>query len=178
MNKRFAQIFGCRRGLLLGVLLFVCFLIATTDSLAASVQDDLSRLELVVTQTISRLESGIELEQQVNPSFPDNIVMQFELSAIATNHPVVLEEDYYNLGLSLIARHFAKPELAKDFLQKELETQTHRAVKSWLHKEITKLELLIKRQSDASEAKPHEPVHNYKDIIKDLQRTLARAGIH
>lgn len=163
---------------LIKMVLVVCFLTATIIPAAASVHDDLERLAQVAAHTISRLESGIELELRANSDFSDNIVLQFELSAIALNYPVALEEDYYHLGLSIVAKHFTRLALARSFLQKELDTQKSGVVRAWLQKEITDLELLIKSKTDTTEAKQYEPTHNYREIISDLQRTLAKAGIY
>ncbi len=177
MNNQSTQRFLRGQYALIVAMLFVCFLTATTSPVVASVRDDLDRLEQVVAQTINRLESGIELKPRVNSDFSKKARLQFELAALADNQQVVLEEDFFNLGQSLIARHFCNYDSAKGFLQKELDTQKNGVISSWLRKEIAELELLGKKRQDTTESTPHEPPCSYREIIKDLQRTLTKAGI-
>jgi len=143
----------------------------------ASVQKDLDHLAGVVESTIWRLESGIELTGQKHEDFMRAVALQYELTALAAGQPQLLEEDYYRLGLSFVARHFAEYQLAKNLLKEELSAQTLRAVREWLTREIADLDLLIKSQNAGQTAAGQKTPRPYREIIEDLKQLLAKSGV-
>jgi len=152
-------------------------LILSTAPVHASVQTDLDHLASVVESTIWRLESGIELPGKKHDDFMKTAALQYELTAIAAGHPQLLEEDYYRLGLSFVARHFAEYQLARQLLQQELTAQTLLAVRDWLTREIADLDLLIRNQNPGQIAAGHKIPRHYRAIIEDLKQVLAKSGV-
>lgn len=166
-----------RRLCLTGFMVSVCFFMTLTQScLAASVLRDLNQLELLVSHTIERLESGITLDQQPEPDFSRRAGLQFELSALAAGRPDLLEEDYYHLALSLIARHFAEYDLAHRLLQLELAAQKLDTTRHWLIKEISEIEKLQAATKEQTKSLLL-PSRDHKMILQDLKKTLAKAGV-
>jgi len=158
------------------VAILIILLSVGANNATASVLNDLDQLVKVIGHTIDRLESGITLDQPNESDFAEIAGLQLELSALAVGRADLLEEDYYRLALSLIARHFAKYDLASNLLKLELASQKLPAAKHWLLKEIADLDELIassKKQS-LSQLKPS---CDYKLILQDLKRIFARSGI-
>ena len=160
-----------------GLISFVLFVIVWAAPIHASVQKDLDHLAGVVESTIWRLESGIELTGQKHEDFMRAVALQYELTALAAGQPQLLEEDYYRLGLSFVARHFAEYQLAKNLLKEELSAQTLRAVREWLTREIADLDLLIKSQNAGQTAAGQKTPRPYREIIEDLKQLLAKSGV-
>jgi len=152
-------------------------MILSTAPVCASVQKDLDHLASIVESTIWRLESGIEMPGQKHDDFMKTAAQQYELTAIAAGHPQLLEEDYYRLGLSFVARHFNKYQLAKQLLQQELAAQTIRAVREWFTRELADLELLIQNQNTEQNTAGQKIPRHYRAIIEDLKQLLAKSGI-
>lgn len=161
-----------------GLISFVLFVTLATTPVYASVQKDLDHLASVVENTVWRLESGIELTGQQQDDFLRVATLQYELTVLAAGQPQLLEEDYFRLGLSFVARHFAKYKLAKKLLQQELAAQKLRAVRDWLSREIADLDFLISCQSSRQSAAGLQIPRHYQVIIKDLKQTLKKSGVH
>jgi hypothetical protein len=160
-----------------GLISFVLFVIVLAAPIHASVQKDLDHLASVVECTIWRLESGIELTGLKHDDFMRAAALQYELTVLAARQPQLLEEDYYRLGLSFIARHFAEYQLAKHLLKQELAAQTMRAVRDWLLKEIADLDTLISSQASVQTAAGQKTPRHYRAIIEDLKQVLAKSRV-
>ncbi|PKL47345.1 MAG: hypothetical protein CVV42_13515 [Candidatus Riflebacteria bacterium HGW-Riflebacteria-2] len=164
-------------GFLPCLLIFLLLAVAVCAPADASVHRDLDHLAQAIEKAIWRLESGIEFKVQKQADFLSAATLQYELTVLAIGQPQLLEEDYYRLGLSLIARHFSEYQLAKELLQQELAVQTLRAVRDWLLKEIADLDILISGQNPEHHIARRKVSRHYRAIIEDLKQTLARAGI-
>lgn len=157
---------------------FIVFLLSISSiASAGSILRDLDCLELVIEQTIKRLESDIEFDHEPSGDLVSRAGRQLELSALATGRPELLEEDYYNLALSLIAGHFGDYTTACQLLRNELKIQTIDATSRWLRKEISKLEKRIAETAQPQAQKSRTEDYNYKKILQDLKKTLFRAGV-
>ncbi len=160
-----------------GLISLVLFVMLYAAPVHASVQKNLELLAIVVESTIWRLESGIELPGKNHDDFMRTAALQYEMTAIAAGHPQLLEEDYYRLGLSFVARHFAEYQLARQLLQQELAAQKLRAVRDWLTREIADLALLIRNQNTGHTAIGQSIPRPYQAIIEDLKQTLTKSGV-
>jgi len=157
--------------------LLALFLSASSAAFADSILRDLDRLELVIEQTIKRLESDIELDREPSSDLVSRVGRQFELSALAAGRADLLEEDYYNLALSLIAGHFGDYSTACQLLRDEMRLQTFRVAREWMRKEISKLEEMIAAAALPMPQGSRVADFYYKEILQDLKKTLIGAGV-
>lgn len=169
--------------ILLTILLMIFMFAITTYPVKASVHSDLKDLALVIEQAVDRLDSGIELTPVKSDEFLRQASLQFELAALAMNKKQLLEEDFYHLGLSLIARHFLHYDLAAELLQCELAKPDSMFIRDWLRKEIAELQNLERfhktTKNPQSSCKIQPALHrSYQNILNELSLKLRKKGVH
>jgi hypothetical protein len=123
-------------------LLTLYFVFSVVLASAASVISELRTLEDAVNLTISRLESGIGFDYGNDEDFCFAAGQQLQLSLLSLDAGHLLQEDYYNLSLYIVARSQRHYAFALELLQRELQAADFRFLQSWLKARIVELEKL------------------------------------
>lgn len=160
MNKFFLKTL-----LLCGVLLFM----GPAGYLSAeSVSDQLNTIEKAVNIAVARIESGLVSDSASGEDFLSMSGRQFELAVLSLSAGHLLEEDYYNLALYMMASHFKEYDAAIKVLEFEEKQNSHRALKKWLR---AKIEFTRKMKSDELEYGLKKRF-SIQDEFKSLKNTL------
>ncbi len=160
MNKFFYKAL-----ILCGALFFLCPVVSI---FAESVSDQLKIIEKAVHIAVSRIESGLVAEPAPGEEFLAMSGRQFELAALSLSAAHLLEEDYYNLALFMMASHFKKYDAAIKVLEYEFKQTSHRGLKKWLS---DKIESTRKNKSESVEM-TIKKVFSIEEEFRSLRKSL------
>jgi len=148
-------------------LLLLCCL--SLESAAETVIDQLRIVEKAVVTAVARIESGLLTEQSPGENFQEKCGRQFEFAMLNAAAGHLLEEDYYNLALYMMAAHFKQHLDAIKVLEYELNMARHRPVKKWLSSRIERLRE-IQKANNQTPAKKFSIVEEFKSLRQSLTR--------
>ena len=126
------------------LIIFFLLLFGQFAAVAESVSRQLGNLKKAVSICIERLDSNALLPAGENQDFLTTAARQLEFALLSQGKPELLEEDYYNFALYLIARHYGKYGPAIELLEYEYRLAGFKALKNWLQNRIETLGKLQK----------------------------------